>query len=1441
MESSVKAYYRRATYQERRSNVVKLELMVKNKGEHFLKACGQNLTQVPYNEIFKNGEGITRVLVEGGAGLGKSIFCVSVTRAWSKDVYFQEYDLLLCLPLGQQKIASASSVQDLIKKLPMKVNSRDVEKYLQKKNGDGVLLVADGWNELDESKRQPGSFFYKLLFGDLFSSLSVIVTSRPTASALFHRDECTAIHRFIEICGFDKENMKNYVQSELAITRHAGVDSLLNKMEHNPLLERLCRIPLSCSVVCKLWHTLNRIIDSGVTKLCSNVMLNILSSNCQRQMPGNPMNISNLAEIDRLPQNLREAWWQLCEIAFQSISSRSIFTSQLSSNQVGIMMYYGFVEFNYTKDEVRSDVSLNFVYPTSQEYLAALHFVKQPPVNQLKSLDTIKVTCKEFPMFWRYLFGLSARSKVLLGAVRALVTVEPPKCILCQCAFEAKNVSITSEVIECLSDKVERETIIRFSGPSSQLDYDAMMYIMSNVRNSKCKEIIKMEINFSSCALSVPQIHTLADALASAPKNMTVKDLDLSDNNLGDESVAHLFTKAASSFVSLKKLFIAKNNLGESGLTAVIKVLAKSSSRTVTQLDLSSNSLTLTGLWAFNRAIKSGVLANLKILFMRECFTSNVSVTAEYFIDLANILLEHCVHLRRLDLHGNYLGKSATPMVNVVIKKLSKSLDLIVNREYISEVDNTFVGIMEDTVKDKGTIDHTVVHGVIVGPGRSGKNSLMNRLMHQGPFDQDTISPSTGVLESVKKVEVKKFCTVAAAVSDLLWRPLDYDEEALELIMVTAKCHTASDEAAPLSTDMEKSKSNDVVEDDKSAVKDDKNMYVLTEETDSTETGEQSEILRLTEGHIVQITSDGERHIAISEDVISSERPLDMFKRAVKLRRMDALREHLESSWTLYLTNTGGQIEFQEHLPLLVCGPSVFFVTFPLNQSLDEHYTVYYQHKDGSHKQYPSPSTLMQEILQLLATIAALDCTGPCSDINLKPKVFFVGTHRDQLPESCVHDRIQQIDKQLQDVVRQTSLFRQESIEFAIGKEQMIFTVNNLSKDDKDFEKIRLGLQKAVERGKEFTITCPSTWLIFSLILRAKHESSRVLSYYDCLVIAERCGITDGMELNKALLFIHSTLGLVRYYCVDKLNELVIIDPQIFFDTFTTLLTEMFTDSNATVNEIEKFKERGIISKKVIERIRCKRCAPDTKSLLPLGWLLDLLVHLRIAARFMINKEECFFFPSTLFNAPVKDKFNNIDSIANEPPPLQIAFEGGFCPRGIPGALITYLMTSADEVTINSRYSWELHSSRVFKNQVSFSVGPCDIILKISCTHVEVLFDPESGISKPSDVVTTCEEAFTQLQEAMNTVTKGFRGCKYYFAFNCTRHECRERLHPAAIDWSIMMVKCKLTERRGCLPRNYHIWFPKGKNTAVCVCAGGGGVSPPPKAPSFPLPPPPPP
>ena len=135
----------------------------------------------------------------------------------------------------------------------------------------------------------------------------------------------------------------------------------------------------------------------------------------------------------------------------------------------------------------------------------------------------------------------------------------------------------------------------------------------------------------------------------------------------------------------------------------------------------------------------------------------------------------------------------------------------------------------------------------------------------------------------------------------------------------------------------------------------------------------------------------------------------------------------------------------------------------------------------------------------------------------------------------------------------------------------------------------------------------------------------------------------------------------------------MVIDPQILFDTITKLLVKTFISDHAKVNEFEEFQKRGIFYLKVVERIsKKKKCQCDTQ--LPFKWLLKLLNHLRIAAFFSNHKgDHMCFFPSVLCHAPEQQPTPCDFSV--EPPPLLIAFESGFCPRGIPGALIKYHVT----------------------------------------------------------------------------------------------------------------------------------------------------------------------
>ena len=219
-----------------------------------------------YSDILKAKDGkktVRKVLVEGDAGIGKTTLCTAVSEDWANEKLFQEFDILLLLPLRQKRIASAGSLLDLLQLLhPSQKVCGLVAKYVEEEEGK-VLIIADGWDELGGEDHSEGSFLYELLFGECYS-LSVIVTSRPSASAPLRDLPC--IDQLVEVHGFSKDNVKDFIQCEFANDRAKGRD-LLEQLESNPLIESVCSVPLSCAIVCHLWHHYEGALPTTMSEL----------------------------------------------------------------------------------------------------------------------------------------------------------------------------------------------------------------------------------------------------------------------------------------------------------------------------------------------------------------------------------------------------------------------------------------------------------------------------------------------------------------------------------------------------------------------------------------------------------------------------------------------------------------------------------------------------------------------------------------------------------------------------------------------------------------------------------------------------------------------------------------------------------------------------------------------------------------------------------------------------------------------------------------------------------------------------------------------------------------------------------------------------------------------------------------------------------------------
>ena len=397
-------------------------------------------------------------------------------------------------------------------------------------------------------------------------------------------------------------------------------------------------------------------------------------------------------------------------------------------------------------------------------------------------------------------------------------------------------------------------------------------------------------------------------------------------------------------------------------------------------------------------------------------------------------------------------------------------------------------------MEKKGILDHTIVQGVFVGVARSGKDSLMKRLLGK-KVSKNLMSPSTGVAENAVQVKVsEQTATIATNVEESCWTEMDYDDEAIKLMSISINNEIQNYPGYQL-------KEGILIESSLFLQRKDSEDEMMGDLSISVDRSITSDNTTVDESD--QLLQGQTRALTCPSKVLSFVPPLDILKRALQNKGLEALRQHFQKTWSLYLTNTGGQMEFQEVLSLLVSGPAIFFFTFRLDQDLNEHYSVEYQLSTGMKSTlYKATSTTIEGILQTLASISAMGIfiyQGlQKRKAPLRPKIFFVGTHKDKLNPSSAANHIASIDRQLQEIIISTSHY-EHLVEFA-SPSQLIFTVNNLSESDSDFQYLRSAVERVVMRDK-FQMTSPAHWLVFSLALRKL--DSHVISYDLCFEIAK--------------------------------------------------------------------------------------------------------------------------------------------------------------------------------------------------------------------------------------------------------------------------------------------------------------------------------------------------
>ena len=768
-------------YQERRINrekqwppchsdkLVRLELVEREKGEGYSVNTqrgredeGIKRTPLAYGDLFKVESGkrrVRKILVEGDAGIGKTTLCIAVSEDWANGKLFQQFELVLLLPLRMKEVASAGSLPELLKLLhPSPRLCDSVARYLEDEEGESVLIIADGWDELGESEQKKGSFLYQFLFSHTFCLMSVVVTSRPSASAPLR--ELPDIDRFVEVRGFSKEHIVEYIQSEFT-SDQGKADRLREQLEGNPLVESVCSVPLNCAIVCHLWRTLEEALPTTMTELYTKIILNLVLRNIRKL--DTYESILKLPKFDSLPADLQQSWWLLCEFAFQALEKDQLVFSQEELEAFfpeGLALDKRILCFGLLQsaESVGVGISFHFLHLTFQEYLAALHLTRQPTDKQLEVFKSLSKEYR-FKMVLRFFFGDKSNFQ-FNGDTISFIQPKTLKCLagdnlsVCHCAFEAHGhndliiKNITQYLVRYPSSYLVFTDSVDFGYPRTAHDCSAVLYVIANLQEcgrglkinfgnateNQIKELMHILtskkgnlwvsiLDLSGSRLAMSSLQALESAVrddvfakleylnlegsltSDADTNAkwlatlsghcpNLKSLDLSNNNLGVPGASALAKLHVSD-----RLRLNKTNLGDKGLTVLVKSL-----KVISSLGLADNDIHASGILCLADAVCSGELKLVSLIHYLNPNELNLSgnpLGLEGTIAISRMLSSsHCkpliVSLSRCDLTTAGGGLSSTDSIVILsYEAVGQQLYQMLQTSTISQLDlsyNSFTG-----------------------------------------------------------------------------------------------------------------------------------------------------------------------------------------------------------------------------------------------------------------------------------------------------------------------------------------------------------------------------------------------------------------------------------------------------------------------------------------------------------------------------------------------------------------------------------------------------------------------------------------------------------------------------------------------------------------------------------------------------------------------------